>query len=194
MVLYGQQFPGWYSKLPYLGMKFDHWQSSRSCTYTLFLLQGLELILVLYTAVFENGLIWAWHLTMDEHSRGCTYAVFLPQWGEIEFSVAVWAVVSAIKAIFQNCHNCIINMTIGKSSRSCTYPSYVKGTKLSLFVLYRQQFTRYRLIFKIARFGHETWPLTKVPEVAYTVTFYPRGSKLSSFSLYRQWLRACSSF
>ena len=63
-------------------------------------------------------------------------------------------------------------------------PFYPRGSKLSLFSLYRQQFPRYRPIFKIAIFGHETWPLAKVPEVAHMLSFYPRGSKLSLFFLY----------
>ncbi len=43
---------------------------------------------------------------------------------------------------------------------------YPRGAKLSLFLLYAQQFPRYGPIFKIATFGHETWQVTKVPEVA----------------------------
>ena len=30
-------------------------------------------------------------------------------------------------------------------------------------------------------FGHETWTLGKVPEIAHTLFFYPRGSKVSLF-------------
>ncbi len=54
---------------------------------------------------------------------------------------------------------------------------------MSLFSLYRQWFPRFRPIYKIAIFGHETWPLAKVPEVAQILSFYPRGSnsKLSFF-------------
>ncbi len=60
------------------------------------------------------------------------------------------------------------------------------GLKLRLLSLYGQRFLRYRPIFIIAKFGHETWPLAKVPEVAHILSFYPRGSKLSRFLLYRQ--------
>ena len=44
------------------------------------------------------------------------------------------------------------------------------------------------MIFKITIFGHETWPLARVPEVSHIVvlSFYLRGSKLSLFSLYGQ--------
>ena len=58
---------------------------------------------------------------------------------------------------------------------------------MSLFLLYGQWFPRYWPIFKIAIFGHETWPLAKVPEVAHiSSSFYPKGVKLSLFSLYGQ--------
>ena len=47
-------------------------------------------------------------------------------------------------------------------------------------------FSRYWPFFQLAIFGHETWPLAKVPEVAHTLSFYPKGSKLSLFLLYGQ--------
>ena len=51
-----------------------------------------------------------------------------------------------------------------------------------------ERFPRYEPIFKVAIFGHETWPMAKVPEVAHILTrsFYHRGSKLSLFSHYGQ--------
>ena len=56
-------------------------QSARSCTYTLFLRQGveLELIFALRATVseiwadFQNCHIWAWNLTTGQSSRKCTY-------------------------------------------------------------------------------------------------------------------------
>ncbi len=62
---------------------------------------------------------------------------------------------------------------------------YPNGCKLSLFSLYGQRFPRYRPIFKIAIFGHETCPFAKVPEVAHMHSFYLRGSKLSLFFVQR---------
>ena len=44
---------------------------------------------------------------------------------------------------------------------------YPMGSKLRLFLLYGQRFPRLGPIFKIAIFGHETWSLTKDPEVAH---------------------------
>ena len=35
-------------------------------------------------------------------------------------------------------------------------------------------------------FGHETWPMAKVPEVAPTLSFYRKRSEMSLFSLYGQ--------
>ena len=57
---------------------------------------------------------------------------------------------------------------------------YPTGSKLSLCLLYtcyRQWFLRYGVIFKIAIFGHETWSLTKDPEVTHTY-FLPQGGKI----------------
>ncbi len=46
-------------------------------------------------------------------------------------------------------------------------PPWGGGSKLSLFSLYGERFLRNALIFKIAIFAHETWPLGKVPPVAH---------------------------
>ncbi len=53
------------------------------------------------------------------------------------------------------------------------YPIFApRGSKLRVFLLYGQWFPRYGSIFKIAIFGHEIWPLAKVPEVAHILSFY----------------------
>ncbi len=72
-------------------------------------------------------------------------------------------------------------------SNSCTYTLFLaRGGKFRLFLLHRQRFPRYGPIFKIVMFGHETWQVAKVPEVAHMLSFYPRGAKLSLFLLYGQ--------
>ncbi len=43
--------------------------------------------------------------------------------------------------------------------------------------MYGQRFVRYGLIFKIAIFGHETWQVAKVPEVAHTLLL-PQGVEI----------------
>ncbi len=70
-----------------------------------------------------------------------------------------------------------------KRDRCITYPQAtgVSTGEMELILLYGQQFPRYRPIFKIAIFGHETWPLAKVPEVAHLVSFYPRGVDISAY-------------
>ncbi len=72
------------------------------------------------------------------------------------------------------------------------------GSKLQRFPRYHCNFDRLRDasnsdIFKSAIFGHETWPLAKVPEVAH-MPFYLRGSKLSLYSLYGQRFMRYSRF
>ena len=88
---------------------------------------------------------------------------------------ALQAVVSEIQAHLQNCHVWALNLATGQSSTSCAYTPFLPhGSKLSLFSLYGPWLRRYRLICKIAIFGHKTWPLAKVPEVAHARCFYPR--------------------
>ena len=50
---------------------------------------------------------------------------------------------------------------------------YPRGPILSLFLLYGLRFSRYGPVFKIPIFGHVTWPLANVPEVAHVPSFYP---------------------
>ncbi len=69
---------------------------------------------------------------------------------------------------------------VAQSARSCTYTLFLpKGSKLSLFSLYGQQFPRYMPIFKTAIFGHETWPFAKVPETAHILPTVPPESQIS---------------
>ena len=60
------------------------------------------------------------------------------------------------------------------------------GVEIELIFALRVMVSAIRADFKIAIYGHETWSLAKVPEVAHIVllSFYPRGSKWSLFSLY----------
>ena len=87
------------------------------------------------------------------------------------------------------------NVAIERSSRSCTYNLFLpNGSKFSLFSLYGQRFPRYWPVFKIALFGHETWPLTKVPEVAHTFSFYPMGRNWAYFCSMSSGFRYIGSF
>ena len=56
-----------------------------------------------------------------------------------------------------------------------------QGVKIEVIFALRAAVSEIRAIFKIAIFGHETWPSAKVPEVAHITSFHPRGAKLSLF-------------
>ena len=91
---------------------------------------------------------------------------------EIKLIFAVRAAVFEIQADFPNFHYIWAwNLEFEERSQSCICTFYPRGSKLSLFLLYRQPFSRYGPIFKIGIFGHETWNLKKVPEVAYEPLF-----------------------
>ncbi len=83
--------------------------------------------------------------------RSCTYTLFLSQGVEIELILALMVISSWDTGRF---------------------------SKLSLFLLYGQQFSRYGHIW--------AWNLAKVLKVAHIPFFYPRGSKLSLLSHYKQ--------
>ncbi len=149
------------------------------CNFSLFSLHGkwfpkYRLISKLSYLGIKPG-IW-------KSSRSCiwTLFLFLPKGVEMELIFTLWAAVSKIRADFQNYHIWAWNLEFEKSARSFIWTLlYPRGSKLSSFSLYGQRFLRYGLIYKIVIFGHETWPLAKIPEVAHTVylvvSFYPRG-------------------
>ena len=61
-----------------------------------------------------------------------------------------------------------------------------EGVEIELIFALRTTVSEIRANFQITIFGHETWQVDKVPEVALILSFYPRGSKLSLFLLYGQ--------
>ena len=157
---------------------WPYWPSSRSCTYTLFLPQGVKIDIIFalpalvskIRANFQNCHIWAWNLAIGQSSRSCTHTLFLSHGDESELIFALEATASEIWVIFQNCHIWQWNFAIGQVPEVAHILSfYPKGSKLSLFALYGQWFPTYGAIFKLAIFGLETCRLTKDPEVAHTV-------------------------
>ncbi len=156
------------------------WQAGFFAVPLVFL---VEVIFTLHTVVFEiqadfqNCHIWAWiNLAIGQSYRSCTYTLFLLHMVEIELIFALCAAVSEIQAEFQNCQIWASNLVVGQSSISCTYTFFLPlGSQWRLFSLYGQRFLRYRRSFKIAIFGHETWSLAKVPEVAHMLSFSPKG-------------------
>ncbi len=63
----------------------------------------------------------------------------------------------------------------------------IPGVEIELIFTLRAAVSEIWANFTIEIFRHETWPLTKVPEVAHIPSFYPIALKLSLFSLHRQW-------
>ncbi len=68
---------------------------------------------------------------------------------------------------------------------------YPNGVEIELIFALRAAVSKVRQIFKIAIFGHETWPLAKVPEFAHMLPSYHRGSKLGIFLLYEKQFLSC---
>ena len=184
-----------FSNLPYLA-----WKLAIGSTYTLFLPSGSKLsLLLLYGQRFPSGgpfsklsmaHIWAWNLAAGKSSRNSTYTLLsTPRgWNWAYFLLyrqrlpRHWRFFKIV--IF-------LGMKLGSWQKIHKLHIYSLSTsrgrnslKLSLLSLYGQRFPTYRQNFKIAVFGHETWQLAKVPEVAHILSFCPRGSKLSLFSVY----------
>ncbi len=177
---------GQFSKLPYLGMKLGHPPKCQMCTYTYFLPKGSKLRLFSlywqrfprYRPIFNIAIFghetWALVKMPD-----VAHIPFLPQGGEIKLIFALRAAVFEIQADFQNCPIFEWNLATGQNARCCTYTLFLpRGSKLSLFLFYGLRFSRYGLILKIAIFGHETWPLAKMADVAHICSFYPRGVEI----------------
>ncbi len=141
---------------------------------------------------FQNCNIWAWNLAIGQSATRCTYTLFLSQGVEIQLIFVPRAAVSKIFKVvlclcikfghWPKCQKLHIPCLSTPKGVNLSTP---KGVKLRLFSLYGQPFLRYGQIVKIAIFGHETWPLAKVPEVEHIPCVYPRGSKLSFFFVLR---------
>ncbi len=92
------------------------------------------------------------NLVMGQSSKSCIYALFLSQDVEIEHFFALWAALSKIMADFIGHETC----TLGhwpKFQRWHIHSLLPRGSKLSSFSLYGQQFLRYWPIFKTVIFG-----------------------------------------
>ncbi len=74
-------------------------QGSRSCTYTRFLSQGVEIELKFYSmdrGFQDTGRVskfpyMGWKLVISQSSRRCTYTLFLPEGVKIELILALRA-------------------------------------------------------------------------------------------------------
>ncbi len=132
----------------------------KSCTYTLFLPQGVEMELIfdLWAAVFDirNCHIWAWNLAKS--SRSCTYrlSVYLPQGEKFEliFDLFIFYRPSSFQDMGWFSKLPHLGMKLGhwpkfqKLAHMMFF--YPRGSKLGSFSLYGQRFPRY-------------WPFSKLP-------------------------------
>ncbi len=62
-----------------------------------------------------------------------------------------------------------------------TISFYPRGSKLGLFWPHRQSFSRYGPIFKLAIFGHDTWPLAKFQKLHIDSLSTPGGRNWACF-------------
>ncbi len=139
-------------------MKPGNWKHfARSCTWTLYLCQGVEIELsfALLAAVseiradFQTFHIRTWNLEFEICQGSCMWTLFLHKWIEINLIFTLRTAVSDIRAHFQHCHICAWKLEFKKNLHKLNFlPKY-----MSLFSLYKQRFTRYGPIFKISIFG-----------------------------------------
>ena len=112
----------------------------------------------------------AWEPTRPFRSfRSSTYTFYV-RGVEIELIFTLWAGVSEIWVDFQNCHIWVWNLAPGKASRSGIHiimlSFYPRGRIELIFALRAVVSWTF---FKMAIFSHETWPLAKIPEVAWVI-------------------------
>ncbi len=120
-------------------------------------------------ADFQNCHIWLWNLAIGQNSRSGTY---IYRYSLSNPGAQKWDHSHSASSGFRDTGRFSKFSYLGMNSEVTHILSfYPKGWKLSLFSLYGQRFPRY--IFKIAIFGHETWQVAKLPEVAHIVSFYP---------------------
>ncbi len=136
-----------------------------------------KMSLIFALPAFQNCHIWVWNLDIGKSSN--IHSLFLPQRSKIELIFTLQARGFQDIGPFSKLSYLALKLCPWQSSRSCKYILFLaQRLKLSLFSLYIQRYLRYGLIFKIAIFGHETWPIANVRGVAHILSFYPKGSKL----------------
>ncbi len=157
---------GWFSKLPYLGIKPRIWKSSRSCIWTLFLFlhKGVEIELIFALRFWDTD--WFSKLPYLGMKPGIWKKFLMDPLSTPEGRKL--SLFSLYRQRFPR-YRLFLKITIQgmipgiwKRARSYIWTLFLpQGAKLSLFSLYGQRFLRHGLILKITIFGHETWNLKK---------------------------------
>ncbi len=201
-----------------LSWKLAIGKSSKSCKYTLFLPQKVEIVvLTLHAEVseirtdFQNCNIWAWNLSTNKSSRSCAYALFLPQAVEIErifspygprygprIKIAIWAWnLQWPLAKGPEIAHTVMQSASTPGCRNWAFLSFFLFIVIIFFTLGAawagNGFWDTGWFSKLPYLGMQLGHWQKVPEVTDVVSFYPRGSKLSLFSGFRNtgWFTKC---
>ena len=116
---------GWFSKLSYLPMKLGHWPKFQQWHIYSLSNPGARKWDHSHSTCFWDTGRFSKFSYLGMNSRGCTCTLFLPQRVEIELIFTLRAVVSEIRAHFQNCLNWAWNLASGQSSRSSTYTLFL---------------------------------------------------------------------
>ncbi len=192
-----------FSEYPYFVMKIGHWQKFQKLQiYSLFTTEGRNSCFNSTCRSFRDT---DWfsklqHLGMklvhqQKFQKLCICSLSTPSSRNWAYIFALWA---EIWSENQNCHMGMkLAMATCKRSRNCSYCDavcfYPRVSKLSFpfflsFYCYYffysrgclgwQWFLRYRLIFKIAIFGHATWPLAKSSRSYRCSLFLPQGIEI----------------
>ncbi len=155
---------GWFSKLPYLGMKLAclakvvevahiHSFYPRGSQLSLFSLYGQSFLR--YWTFFKIAIFGheTWPLAKVPEIAHIHCTVFLPQGVKLSLFLIYgqrFQRYRRIVKIAQNCHIWAWNLAIDKVPEVAhVLSSYSRGSKLNLFSLYGQRFLKYGTIFKI---------------------------------------------
>ncbi len=171
-----------FSKFPYLGMKSGIWRKvpkllsfyPGGSKLSLFSLYGQPFSR--YWLVFEISIFGHEIWNLKTGPKSCTYTLFLPQGSKLSFC-------STDSLFWDTGQFAKFPYLFMKSGIWRKVPKllsfYPGGSKLSLFSLYGQPFSRHWLVFKIPIFGHESWNLKTGPKSCMYTLVLPQGSKLS---------------
>ena len=120
-------------------------------------------------------------MAISQSSKSCTNTVFLPQRVEIEHILALRAVVSEIWDHFVKLP--YLGMKLGhqqKCQKLHIYPLSTPGQRGEIELIFPLWATVSEIWadFKIAIFGHKSWPLAKVPESCTYNLFLPQEGEI----------------
>ena len=174
-------FRCWFSKLPYSAMTLG--KSSRSCTYTLFLPQEVEIKLIFAPQkavseiwadfqILKSFKSWSWNLDFEERSQSCICTLFLPRGLNL-------SLFSLYRQPFSRCGP-VFNISIfgheiwnSRKGPKVAYFSTPGGLHLSLFLLYGSPFRDTGQFSTFPYLGMKSGIWRKVPKLHICSLFLP---------------------